>query len=170
MGSVSASFRIVRSALGPSTFSASRGPAAGPWIGSAVPWGAGQGQAWWQERQINPQILFWPPSMNVKISLPFPAAAVQLPSKFPRYGFKVHEVAEASSGTLPAGNPAQEGLKLTPLVFNGAGPWRKSLLHNLSSMRAHQRNIWSLSPPPNTLSCYRWRSKQPSIQWKNTDS
>lgn len=36
---------------------------------------------------------------------PFPAAAVQLPSKFPRYGLQVHEVAETASSTLSVETP-----------------------------------------------------------------
>ena len=50
-------------------------------------------------------------------SIPFPAAAIQLPTEFPRYGFQVHEVAEATSGALSVGKQHMKGLKLT--VYHG---------------------------------------------------
>lgn len=40
---------------------------------------------------------------------PFPAAAVQLPPKFPGYGFQVHEVAEAPAGALSGGKQSGKG-------------------------------------------------------------
>lgn len=57
-----------------------------------------------------------------RIPVPFPAAAVQLPSEFPRYWFQVHEVAEAASGALSAGRKTRKGLKVAWLAFGGAVP------------------------------------------------
>lgn len=93
-------FRISPSVLGPST-AASRGPAVGPGsvsavLGSAIESDVCRGTA----RRVM-LVLFCSLTYSLTLTVPFPAATVQLPAQLPGDGLQVHEVAEAPPGALP---------------------------------------------------------------------
>lgn len=108
-GSIRFSPRTFQSVLGPST-SSSRGPlVVDPWNGSAVR-GSVNGSGAWREKRT--AVILWIGGGGgvCSAAAPFPAAAVQLPPKFPGYGFQMHEVAEAPTGALSGRKRSRKGL------------------------------------------------------------
>lgn len=78
-------------------------------IPPAVPGPGAAFSGTWSRAVPNGNNLIWDNNLwlifcSRMIFVPFPTAAVQLPSKFPRYGLQVHEVAETASSTLSVEN------------------------------------------------------------------